>query len=115
MAYYVLIELDGVDGSRDNWTWAVTPLRVDESSACTSDEFEPNGSPFEADGVSRSAYELSAGSYDELYACEGDDDWYRVRVEEGEALSAAINFNRLEGDLDLALYAPDGVTVIDES
>jgi len=113
--YYALVEIDGVDGSLDGWSWAVTPVRVDEASACETDALEPNGSPFEEGGVTLSARELSAGSYESLYACQGDDDWYRVRVEEGEALSASINFNRSEGDLDLVLYAPDGVTVIDES
>jgi len=113
--YYVLIELEGVEASQEGWTWAVTPIRVSASDACTSDMFEPNGSPFELEGVSLSAYELSPGSYEALYACQGDDDWYRVRVEEGEALSASISFNRLEGDLDLALYAPDGTSLIDQS
>lgn len=113
--YYVLIELEGVTGTLDNWSWAVTPLRVNASDACTSDLFEPNGSPYEDDGVSQSAYEITPGNYENLYSCEGDDDWYRVRVEEGEALNASITFNRFEGDLDLVLYAPDGVTIIDES
>ena len=113
--YYLTLELSELTHSAETWGWASAPLRVDEARACTSDPLEPNGSPYEPEGLTQSARELSAGVYEELYACQGDDDWYRVRVEEGEALSASISFNRLEGDLDLALYAPDGQTLIDAS
>jgi PKD repeat protein len=107
--YYLLAEVVEGEG------WAIAPLRIDEAQACTSDDFEPNGSPLEPNGLNQRAAELSSGTYSDLYTCDGDDDWYRVRLEADDALSALIEFNTQEGDLDLALYDADGETLIAES
>ena len=102
---------------RDNQplAWAVTALRIDEVQACTADRFEPNGSPHEVDGVTQGATSVGVGSFPELFTCVGDDDWYRITLDEGDALTAEITFDRLRGDLDLELYEADGQTLVAES
>lgn len=87
-------------------------LRVDADQACRADAFEPNGSPYEANGQVQRAAALPPGVHEGLFACLGDDDWYAVRLAAGERLEVTINFTARDGDLDLALYAPDGVTQI---
>lgn len=111
--YWLRVKHSGSD--QYSYAWAITPLRIDQEQACTTDEFEPNGSPHEANALSTSAVDLTAGQYSDLYACSGDDDWYRIRLEEGDALDATITFNATAGDLDLALYAADGQTLLAES
>jgi|GEM_PF-1982422 len=115
--YYLVARDEGAPAGadEDGWWWAAAPLRVDEARACTADPYEPNGSPHEQGGLAARAADLAAGSYADLYACDGDDDWYRVRLEAGEALGAQITFSAREGDLDLALYAADGATLLDRS
>jgi PKD repeat protein len=113
--YYLLITLENADTDENGISWAVTPLRIDADRACNSDQFEPNGSPFEMNGINQNATQVTSGTYDQLYTCIGDDDWYRIRVEANQALSAAIVFNTNDGDLDLALYAADGTTLIERS
>lgn len=90
-------------------------VRVDPDRACAADDFEPNGSPHEAGGQVRRAATVEPGAYDALFACRGDDDWYAVSLEEGDRLEVTIEFVPLDGDLDLAIYAPDGETLIDDS
>ncbi|MEZ4475435.1 MAG: pre-peptidase C-terminal domain-containing protein [bacterium] len=58
---------------------------------------------------------IMPGQYDDLVACDGDDDWYAIDLMEGQRLSVEIAFRTLDGDLELALYGPDGETLIDES
>ena len=112
--YYVVANLED-DLQINPQHWTVASLRVDEAQACTADNFEPNGSPYEPNGVVQQAYTVTPGTYADLYACVGDDDWYRVSLVAGEALDARITFEHSNGDLDMALYDIDGVTLISES
>jgi hypothetical protein len=103
------------DSENQPLAWAVASLRIDEVQSCDADRFEPNGSPHEPDGVTLGASEVGSGTFPELFACVGDDDWYRITLDEGDALNAEITFDRLRGDLDLELYEADGQTLIAES
>ena len=115
--YYLVARLEGApEGAGEGgWWWAAAPVRVDAARACTADAYEPNGSPYEQGGLTTRAADLEAGSYTDLYTCDGDDDWYRVRLEAGDALSAQISFATREGDLDLALYEANGATLVSRS
>ncbi len=113
--YYIRASHSSLNNGEARFAWAVSPIRIDQAQACTADQFEPNGSPHEPDGVSIGAQGVNSGTFEELFACAGDDDWYRISLGEGDALSAEISFDRLSGDLDLELYAADGQTLIAES
>ena len=113
--YFVRAKHSALNSTNHRYAWSVSALRIDEAQACTSDRFEPNGSPHEANALSQGAYEIAQGSFTELFACSGDDDWYRIRLEAGDSLDAEISFDRLQGDLDLELYAADGQTLIAQS
>ena len=113
--YYVRARHSALNTENHRYAWGLSSLRIDEAQACTSDRFEPNGSPHEANAVSQGAYELAQGSFTGLFACSGDDDWYRIRLDEGDSLDAEITFDRLQGDLDLELYAADGQSLITQS
>jgi hypothetical protein len=89
-------------------------LRVDAEQACQADEFEPNGSPIGA-GVVQDAALLAEGQYDDLVACDGDDDWYAVELQADQRLAANIAFTSANGDLEMALYASDQMTLLDSS
>ena len=58
---------------------------------------------------------VEAGAYPDLFTCAGEDDWYAIEVDEAQRLTVAVEFDAAAGDLELALYGPDGVTIIDES
>jgi PKD repeat protein len=112
--YYVVASLDmGLGMNRESW--ASAPIRIDEAQACTADQFEPNGSPHEQNGVNQQAESIMPGVYDQLYTCVGDDDWYRITLAAGEALNASITFTHSAGDLELALYDSDAQTLITDS
>ena len=114
--YALLVTLaEDPDEARPEDDWADVALRIDGDQACGVDPLEPNGSPFEEMAVSRAAASLEVGRYEELYACVGDDDWYRVQLAPEEALRATITFEHRDGDLDLALYESDQQTLISES
>ncbi|MCA9543537.1 MAG: pre-peptidase C-terminal domain-containing protein [Myxococcales bacterium] len=88
-------------------------LRVDEAQACPEDDFEPNASGLEGPALGAAA--LPPGEHADLAACRGNDDWYQVAVAEGQRLQVTARFDNAQGDLELALYGPDGQTVLDTS
>lgn len=73
-------------------------------SGCADDAFEDND-------TSGTAKAIAIGAHDGLAVCCGDDDYYRVTVSSGVAVS--ISFDHDAGDLDLEIYA--GSTRIDVS
>lgn len=107
-------EGDAIDEADEDDNTGVARLRVDRNDACEADVFEPNASPYEEGAVALEAV-VEPGEYDGLVACQGDDDWYAVVLQPGQRLTAGIDFDPADGDLEMALYAPDGNVVIDES
>lgn len=107
-------ENDAVDESDEGDNIGVTRLRVDDEAACRTDDLEPNASPYEPGAVPLEAL-VGAGMHLDLFACEGDDDWYAVALAPGQRLTAAIERRSGGGDLEMELYGPDGQTLIDES
>lgn len=68
---------------------------------CTPDPGEPNEVPAEA---------TPAPASGQLTLCGFDEDLYAVALVAGQTLDASIEFSPAEGDLDLQLIHPDGVT-----
>ena len=69
--------------------------------ACAADDRDPDDD--EAPGAP-----AAAGAYQGAL-CLGDDDWYAVDVDDGQSLTATLRFTHADGDLDLWVYAWDGV------
>ncbi|MCB9527504.1 MAG: pre-peptidase C-terminal domain-containing protein [Myxococcales bacterium] len=107
-------EGDAVEESDEDDNTGLARVQVDRQNACTPDVFEPNASPIEPGAAPRVAA-IAEGEHPGLFACRGDDDWYAVEVEAGQRLTARITYAQGMGDLDLALYGPDGATLLDES
>lgn len=116
--YYAVVEIDpegAVLEADEANNRGAGRLRVDTDEACAPDALEPNVSPLEPGGAAAQAATVAPGIYPELNTCRGDDDWYAVEMEAGERLDASITFAHGDGDLEMALYAPDGATLLDES
>ncbi len=90
-------------------------FRIDSEGACETDPLEPNGSIYETAGVTQEAASVTQGEYENLHVCKGDDDWYAVSLQAGQRLDVALTFLNESGDLELAIYAPDGETLLSKS
>ena len=66
------------------------------SEGCTDDVLESPG-----------AAPIQDGYYDALQLCPADQDLFVFEVQAGWVISALINFNVEDGDLQLGLYGPD--------
>jgi hypothetical protein len=65
---------------------------------CEEDDYEEN------DNFSNAA-PLEQNSYlDDVQYCPGDPDVFKLNIKCGQSLDAAISFNSVDGDLDLALF-----------
>ncbi|HUL38664.1 MAG TPA: Ig-like domain-containing protein [Methanomassiliicoccales archaeon] len=67
----------------------------------------------ENDNASKASTLAPTGTYNGLVGL--DDDWYRLNVEVDDKLTARMDLNASQGDLDLYLYGPDATTSIDIS
>jgi len=67
-------------------------------AACEPDPFEPNDTYFGATPISGSTL-FEGGT-----VCLGDQDWYKVHLNNGELLSLDLLFSQANGDLALYVY-----------
>ena len=74
------------------------------------DAFEENDSCANAAAVA--LFERSQG-----YLCgpDGDEDWFSVSVAQGQQLTAVLEHFHFDGNLELEVYEPGGVTLVDFS
>ncbi|MDY0061759.1 MAG: CARDB domain-containing protein [Myxococcota bacterium] len=101
-------ELIGEPDEANNVLAAEGSLRITGGQlGCQEDAFEPNDR-------ARVAAQIGVGLHEGLGRC-GNDDWYGLLVPAGESLFATLTSAPLQGDLDLELYAPDGLTLLDQS
>ena len=79
--------------------------------ACEPDPMEPNDSFYEA----LEAEYLEPGEYEDLTICVGETDWYAFEMDNGEQLSARIDFDE-NIDLGMNLYrlSEDGTYYISQ-
>lgn len=66
---------------------------------------------FEDNDNNASAFDLQPGSYN-LQLLPGDEDWFSVRVEDGQTLRVLARFNHALGDLDVQVFDPSGNAVV---
>ncbi len=52
---------------------------------------------------------VTAGTWNDLAVCTGEDDWFAVDVAAGQVLTVDLLFVDDEGDIDLRVVDPDGV------
>lgn len=102
------------NGTTDDESWA--KLVVSQADACTADQFEPNRSPH-LDGSMGNVIvgNLEAGSFQNVHVCANDDDWYAVQLETDQRLEVQVDYTVANGDVELALYGPDGLTILNQS
>lgn len=74
---------------------------------CDDDDLEPND-------ALEDAAEVEEGTNDDIAACSGNTDFYRIYVDDEDLLSVEIAFTHADGDLDLKLLDGAGET-LDES
>ena len=72
--------------------------------SCADDRFEEN------DDVA-GLVQLPPSEQPDLRWCASDDDWYGVYMETGDVLTLGLFFTDAEGDLDVEVYDPSGVSV----
>ena len=102
-----LLRVYGYEDTRN--TYDLTLSVATEGAACHLDPYEPNQSV-------DAAQTLFPTIYDDLTLCgEDDPDFFGVEMEEGEKLTARIDFSHDVSNLDLSLYAPNGRTLLERS
>jgi hypothetical protein len=72
---------------------------------CTNDPYEPNDSLV-------NATQIPSGSHDDLRICPGDSDWFAFPMLQGQHFQATAHFQHNDGDLDMSLRGPDGITSV---
>lgn len=77
-------------------------------AAAQDDQFEPNDD-FDT------ASELERGTYTGLEVANQDFDVYAVELEEGQTVTASIDFSHSQGDVDLLLIDGSNADSIDEA
>ncbi|MBM4354409.1 MAG: hypothetical protein FJ109_11540 [Deltaproteobacteria bacterium] len=74
------------------------------SGQCKACSADPGGEP---NNVCSKAAPLAKGTHANLLLCpEGDVDWYKVTLKEGEMLTAQLDFDAASANLDMSLYGP---------
>jgi hypothetical protein len=74
------------------------------SATCATDIFDPNGS-------AQSATPLTPGQYNSLSVCPGQDDYYQLSLQSGDAVDATVVFNASEGAVGLDVIDSTGATI----
>lgn len=81
---------------------------VEPAFHCRPDAAEPNDNPETAAPLELDQTVVGG-------ACDGDDDWYRLDVNQGDRLRILLQFHAVDGDLDLGLRSTDRTTLITSS
>ncbi len=78
------------------------PLGLTCSSGCVIDDFDAAARNNSEELGTR----IPAGQYEHLSICSGDQDFFKVHVEQGQKIVARIEFNNADGDLEMAMAMP---------
>jgi hypothetical protein len=100
----------GAEGTvhlRVSGSGAATPyhlaVQVERADVCAPDAREPDDTPDQAALAPSSAV---------LTLCGSNVDLFRLEVGAGKRVRASVDFSTADGDLDLALLMPDGVSLL---
>jgi hypothetical protein len=99
--HYILVTLYSDAGTTPGNSY---DLDVGLVLSCVEDLYEDNDTLATASGV-------TAGLLTGLGICSGDDDYFSIWLGAGESISAELLFSDAEGDVDLALFDPNGIEV----
>lgn len=104
--YYIQVVMTSDTGNQIGNTYS---MDVDISGgACPTDPYEPNDS-------AGSAITLAPGTYQDLSICSLiQDDYFQIAVTTGQLVTATIQYDPAEGDIDLYMYDFNG-TFLDSS
>ena len=72
-----------------------------EPFTCAPDEFEPNPDETQAALLSPPVSDR------DLTLCDGEDDWYRFPMNQGDSVHAVLRFSHERSDIDMHLYRMD--------
>ena len=84
-------------------------IEVERDFVCHPDASEPSDSPAQAPVLAPDTV------LTDHTACLGDNDYYRVELEPGDALSVTLGSSLPEADLDLLIIDPQARTILDAS
>jgi hypothetical protein len=97
-AHRIVVVLTGDRGGAGGTTYS---MRIrDPLAECAADFLEPNNGMDSSSGLGAEALEQTA--------CESDEDWFSFYVSEGDRIRIAVESDTADGDVDFAVYAPDG-------
>ncbi len=94
-------------GSRDDVAYQLTL-----TSTCAADLVCPADDPLEDNDSAAQPAGLDEGVTTQGILCGPDEDWFQSPVSLGCIADARLDFSDAQGDIDLELYAGDGVTRI---
>ncbi|MEM7117701.1 MAG: Calx-beta domain-containing protein [Chloroflexota bacterium] len=75
-------------------------VTIEDDDSCSDDAYEPNN-----DASAPAA--ITPGSYNDLYLCPADSDYFAFPVNAGQTIDVDLFFTHANGDIDLYLIAPD--------
>ncbi len=93
------------DNGRDDDCNSLIDEHDPACAQCEDDLLEPN------DDIS--APRVTAGRYEMLHLCPGDDDYYGLFARRGQTIAIRLYFAVDDGNLDVALVGPDRSTVVE--
>ncbi|MCB9680182.1 MAG: PPC domain-containing protein [Alphaproteobacteria bacterium] len=99
---YARVLLTSDDSSGGGNTYDVTFATL-QNAQCPDDVFESgNGNDSRSTAVPTASF--PPGTYSNLGACVGDEDWYEVPLTAGQVLSVSLNFSHADSDVDVRIY-----------
>lgn len=85
------------DESNNAAAYSAGLVTTSGSTGCTEDASEPNDTEAEATA-------LVPGSMPAFQVCGATEDWFKIDLGAGDRLSSTIDFQHVNGNLDLAVY-----------
>ncbi len=86
------------------WAGQGYTLTASTTQGCTDDSYEPNDS-------AGAAPLLSPAFYPMLELCPSSTDWFSFAMNGGDYMTVQLNFTNSEGNIDLYVFDPNGVSV----
>ncbi|MEC9465489.1 MAG: PPC domain-containing protein, partial [Myxococcota bacterium] len=98
--------------NESGWTLDTYQLgvRLVEPS-CAADDFEPNDSSQSPSSLTLTQQpynsQIDAGLFWDLSSCEGNEDWFTLRLLPGDVVSSTLDFDSTQANLSLELFEED--------
>jgi hypothetical protein len=106
--YNLIVKVDPYDSitetNKDNNIY-MKQIMVNFQTTCELDQLDPNSWGEEPLGKV-----VANGTYENLKLCKNDFDVYLIYLTQGNEFEATLNFNDMEGDIEMRLYKPGSTT-----